>query len=116
MLVTSQDVHDITAVEMTVITLEEMNPYPKIFIFENLTAVTLAAKIQESSDGGNTYEDIGSAFNIGPAGRGSEVETRYITSSNLLRVRAAGGGNDRDLLLSIGRYYKSGPATWRPSQ
>jgi len=112
MLVTQTEVFNVPAALDTILQLREVNSYQRTFYFKNLSDSTLTLVIQESDDGGNTWEDLVSAFTVGAAGAGSDVEVKNVTSSNILRVQASGGGNDRDLYISSARFYLDSNHVW----
>ena len=115
MLITQTRVFDVPTAIGTIVTLREINSYNRMMYFENLGANTLAVQVQQSTDGGNTWALIDTAFNIGPKGGGADIITKQITSGNILRVQASGGGDDRDLYFGFTRMMADGDSpTWVP--
>ena len=110
MVVTQSDLLDVPASQGTVLTIREGSSYQRTFCFTNRSAVTLAIQIEESLDGGATWSVIGTAFSLG-AGL-LVVKEIPATSTGILRVRASGGGNDRDLDVTYFRCFDDGGHVW----
>ena len=112
MLATLTDVLDVPVSLDTILQIRETNSYQRTLFFQNLTASALAAQIEESGDGGGTWTLIDTSFAIGIAGSGSDVVIKNISSTNILRVRASGGGNDRDMYVGFSRMYLDANHIW----
>lgn len=112
MLVTMIDLFDVPAALGTLLTFREANSYAKFFGFRNWTASAIAVRIEETPDGGTTWNLVGTQFDVGAVGSGTDIITKHITSTNMLRIRGSGGGNDRDLEIGVSRVYKDTARSW----
>ena len=115
MLCTQSDTFDVPVALATILQIREINSYQRTLFFQNISTSTLAIQIEESADGGTTWELIDTAFNLGTVGSGSDIAIKNIDSGNILRVRASGGGNDRDVSISFARMYLSENNIWTSS-
>jgi len=105
MLVSQTVILDVPLAEGTIVTIPDVSPYQRTFYFRNLTSSVLTITIQESADGGATWIDYAAAFTVGIFGGGADVVVKNVVSTGILRLRASGGGNDRDLYLGLTRFY-----------
>ena len=118
MKITCSDIFDAPVVEDTILTIREAGIFPRTFTLRNLTAaVAMAFRIQESADGGTTWTNVTLSdgtvqITFGAAGSGTDVLVERITSANILRVRASGGGADRDLEIALLRVYDDDTGLW----
>lgn len=115
MIVTQSDSFDVPAAQATILQLRETNSYQRTLLFRNLTASDLSCQIEHSADGGTTWVVIDTAFTISAIGGGSEVAIKNISSTyagSILRVRASGGGDDRDLQIHFTRMYLDTAHVW----
>lgn len=116
MIVSQTEVIDVPASLATVLQDREVSSYQRTFFFRNLSDSTITLVIHESDDGGNSWDTVDTSFTLGPAGAGEDVEVKNVTSSNILRVQASGGGADRDLYLGLVRIYLDSTKVWtRPT-
>jgi hypothetical protein len=108
-LVTQSDVFDIPMSLSVVLNIRENNTYQRSLYFKNLLgADTLAFQIETSADGGSTWTLIDTAFSVA----GGEIVVKEITAPNILRVRASGGGNDRDAYIAYARFIEDEDHEW----
>lgn len=109
MLVTQTTVVNIPVSLSTVLTIRENNSWQRSLYFKNLSASTLAIQLETSADGGTTWSIIGTAFSLA-AGESiaKEISAAY---PYILRIRASGGGSDRDLYIGYARMFADG-ANW----
>jgi hypothetical protein len=68
--------------------------------------------LEKSADGGATWADIGAGFVIGAAGGGADVVIKNVTDTNLIRLQGQGGGEDRDLQVSLISAYLDTARIW----
>ena len=108
MLVTQTSVISVPSSIGTILQLRETNSYQRTLYFQNLSQLTLSAQIEESVDGGSTWSLVGVAFSIEVGG----VVVKNVTSTNILRVRASGGGDANDLYVGYTRMYDDGNNVW----
>ena len=109
MMCTQSQLFDVPASLTTIVTLREGNTYARSLYFKNQSSDTLAIQIEHSSDGGATWAIVGTAFSLAAAA--IAVKEVAATYSNILRVRASGGGDDRDLFIAYARMFDDGN-TW----
>ena len=114
MLASQSDVFDIASGTVTVLTVRESNTLQRTFYFKNLTASELSVSIESSLDGGGTWSVIDTAFTVGAQGSATECVVKDVTSDGILRVRASGGGDDRDVYIAYTRILDAGTvgAVW----
>ena len=118
MIAVAADIVDIPAAEGTILQNREASSYPRILTLRNLTTLdTISFKIQESADGGTTWSDLTLSdgtkqITLDAAGSGDDVCVERFSSANPLRIRASGGGNDRDLEVSLERVYDDASHVW----
>jgi hypothetical protein len=94
----------------TILTIRENSAgYQRSLFFENISSDTLSIQIQESTDGGATWVLIGTAFSLAAAAK--IVKEISSANSNILRIQASGGGDDRDLSIGYSRLFAN-TATW----
>lgn len=108
MLVTQSDVFDIPISLATVLTIRENNTYQRSLYFSNLTAADISMQIETSADGGTTWSLVEPAFTLSA----NTIEVREIEAANILRLRASGGGDDRDIYLAYSRIFKDSNREW----
>ena len=109
MLITQSDIMDVPASLSTIVTLRENNSWGRSLYFENKYSASLSIQIETSGDGGATWALIGTAFALAAAAKiVKEVTAAY---PNILRVRASGGGEDRDLYIGYARMFAT-TNTW----
>jgi hypothetical protein len=116
MLIPQAGLYDVPAAESTLFTLREDNSYARVLFFENLMDDTLSFRIEKSLDGGAHWTTIGTTFDVGAVGSGTEVVSKYIVDAGILRVRGSGGNTDRDALVTLARYYKRGGTVYFPAE
>lgn len=116
MLCTQSALFDIPVGLSTVLQIRETNSYQRMLSFQNHTSSELSIQIEESSDGGATWSVVGTAFVVGALGSASEIVVKSISSTNILRVRCSGGGDDRDLTISYARLYADATNMWSSPQ
>lgn len=110
---------DIPAAEAVILVITESSAMDRVFYFENLTASAITLTLQESADGGATYTDVTFAdasanpFVLGAVGSGTERIFKHYSSLNIFRIQGSGGGDDRDILLTYGRYFPTGDTAYR---
>jgi len=109
MIATQTGLFDVAAALATVVNIRETNSWQRSLFFENKSSGTLAIQIETSADGGTTWSLVGTAFSLTTGSRVTkEVSTSYL---NQLRIRASGGGDDRDLSITYARMFGDGD-TW----
>jgi len=109
MLICQSDVFDIPASLTTVLNIRENNAYQRSLYFKNLLGSdTLAFQIETSADGGSTWTLIDTAFSLAAGA----IVVKEITASNILRVRASGGGTDRDVYIAYARIIADDDHEW----
>lgn len=109
MLVTQNQTFPVPASLSTILTIRERNTYQRSLFFQNLTSSSLSISLEHSSDGGSTWEIVGTAFTL--TALTQTVKEVAATYSNILRIRASGGGDDRDLYIGFARIFADG-STW----
>jgi len=114
MLAVQTDWLDVPTIAGTVLQDREGNDYLRLFIFENMTDSSISVTIQQSSDGGGTWADLsGMPFTLGAVGSGTEVQIKTVgATDNILRVRMSGGNSDRDVVVTLCRYYLDVSKVW----
>jgi len=101
MLATQSDVLDVPIALDTILTIRENNTYQRSLFFKNLTASDISMQIETSTDGGSTWSLVEAAFSIAA----NSIEVKEVDADNILRLRASGGGNDRDLYIAYARIF-----------
>jgi hypothetical protein len=110
MMISQQDVFDVPAAQATILTVREVSSYQRTFAFRNLTtASTLSIIIEYSDDGGASWDTAVLTFTVTPGS--TVVKNVASTITGILRVRASGGGEDRDVLVGYSRVYETS-ALW----
>jgi len=113
MLTVQKDWFDVPVASATVLQDREDSDYTRVLFFENMTASTISVTIQKSTDGGTTWSVVGVVFNLGAVGSGTEVAVKTVpAASGIIRVLASGGANDRDVVISMVRYYLDTSKVW----
>lgn len=110
MIATQGDVFDVPVALGTILTIREPASYQRSLYFRNISSNTLAVQIEESDDGGSSWSIVGTAFSLG-AGI-ILVKEVAATVTGILRIRASGGGDDRDLHLEYSRAYDDTSHIW----
>jgi len=105
------DVVDIPAAAAVVLRDRTNAAFQRTFYFQNLTANALSLVIEESADG-TTWSVLVPAFVVGIMGSGTEIIPKNIVSSNMLRVKGSGGGDDRDMLVTLVRGIVDANKVW----
>ena len=113
MICTQTEVIDIPASLATILTIRESGIAMRTLSLENLSASELAISLEESADGGANWSLLEPAFTLGVKGSATGVLVKYTDSTNILRVRASGGGDDRDLALTYMRAVEDTSGTGR---
>ena len=108
MLVTQSDVFDVPISLSTILTIRENNTYERSLYFKNLTASDISIQIETSADGGSTWSLVDSAFTLSA----NTIEVKQIEVTNILRLRASGGGDDRDIYLAYARIFNDANREW----
>lgn len=112
MLTTQSDIFAVPAALGIILQIREVSSgIQRTLLLQNLSSSDLTVQIEESADGGSTWSIIDSAFTVGAAG-GADIAIKSIDSANILRVRASGGGDDRDLYITYTRMHEGCPAIW----
>ncbi len=109
-MITSQTgFFDVPAALATIVNIREVNSWQRSLFFENKSSSTLSIQMEHSADGGTTWSIIGTAFTLVAGAKiEKEISTTY---PNQLRIRASGGGEDRDLVITYARMFGDGD-TW----
>lgn len=110
MLVTQSDVLDVPVSLSTILTMRESSTYQRSLFLRNLSASTLGIQIESSLDGGTTWALVGTAFSLAAG----ELIVKEVAASvtGILRIRASGGGDDRDLEVAYARIFDDTGHTW----
>lgn len=111
MLAVRSTIVDVPALEDAILTVRELNEFPRIFYFRNLTDSELTLQLQTSVDG-VTWADSGSTFTVGAVASATEIVAKYITSTSMLRVQGSGGGDDKDLMIAYCMMYQDDNQEW----
>lgn len=96
MIAVSVDTVSVPAALDTVLQIRAAGSNARCLVLWNLTASTLSLRVEGSPDG-TTWSDVVSTFSLG-AGL---ARVEKITSTNVLRILGSGGGDDRDLLVTL---------------
>jgi len=99
MLVTQSAVVGIPASLAVIVTIRETGVANRTLCFENLTSNEISISLEESADNTN-WTQLEPSFVLGVAGSATGVVVKDTASTNIIRVRASGGGDDRDVSLS----------------
>lgn len=110
MLVTQTTVMDVPVSLSTIVTIRETNSYQRSFYLWNLYNATLSVQLEYSNDGGATWSLVDTAFSITAGSK--EVKEVASTYGQLLRIRASGGGDDKDLYVGYSRMFDSCDGDW----
>jgi len=109
MLITQTDIFDVPASLSTVVNIRENNSLERSLFFDNKSSATLSIQIETSADGGTTWSLVGTAFSLTAGSQTvKEIAASY---PNQLRIRASGGGDDRDLYIGYARLF-SNTSSW----
>ena len=96
---------DVPVAAGTVFTIRETSSYQRTLVLANKDLLaTLTLQLQYSTDN-QTWTNLGSSFDLGPAGGGSDVANANVTNANLIRLRGSGGNDDQELEVGYLRYY-----------
>lgn len=109
MLVTQSNVIDVPIALSTIVQIQENNAYQRSLYFKNLTTSTIAIQIETSADSGETWSLIEAAFSLAAG----TIAVKEIDSLNILRIRASGGGDDRDLYVAYARMFDDSDNIWQ---
>ena len=101
MLVIRESLFDVSTTESTVLTIMDSNPWPRVLVLHNRSALSLNLQIQKSVDGGANWADEGAEFTVGVNGSGTEVAVKTMQGSGVWRLRGSGGNSDSDLEVSL---------------
>lgn len=110
MLVTQHDIFDVSSGLTTILTIREANSYARALYFRNLSSSALSLQIEHSADGGTTWAIVGTAFTL--AAGLLIVKDVASTYGQILRVRASGGGDDRDAEICYTRIFDDTGHDW----
>jgi hypothetical protein len=110
MLATQSDVLDVPVSLSTILAIREGNSYQRSLFLRNLSSSTLGVQIETSNDGGTTWAVVGTAFSLAAG----ELIVKEVAASvtGILRIRASGGGDDRDLEVAYARIFNDTGHTW----
>jgi len=108
MIVTQTDILPVTVLESTLVIIRETNSFTRLFTFRNVAAGQLSFKFQESTDGGQTWVDLGVVFPI----ETGQSSTQVPASSNLLRILVSGLTDPYGVELTYTRYYEDATYVW----
>lgn len=109
MLVTQSNVIDVPTALSTIVQIQENNAYQRSLFFKNLSSSSIAIQIETSADSGETWSLVESAFSLA----GGAIIAKEITALNILRIRASGGGDDRDLYVAYARMFDDSDNIWQ---
>jgi len=112
MITLRTEVLDVPAIKSVLLQNRESNTYQRTLTLRNLTASALTLYLETSTDGGATWSDIEAAFVIGAAGGGADVLIKNIAVANMIRLQGQGGGDDRDLQVSLLSAYLDTAHIW----
>lgn len=86
---------------------------PRVVNLLNLGTNILTCQYEYSDDAGQTWNDLGSAFDLDPWGSGgSELDVQKITQAGRLRLKASGGASARELMVGVQRTSLSTSSTF----
>jgi len=98
----------------TILQVRETSSYQRTFYFRNWSASVISLQFQELV--GSSWVDLGTDFDLGVAGGGSDVAVQNIVSTAQLRVRGSGGsgsyGSDREIDVYYARFYYDADSYW----
>ena len=98
MFAMQSDVFDVPTAAASILQDRATSSYQRTLVFHNLSAGTLAITTQYSAAGGEAWTDI-ETFNLAAGA----MVVKNVTRTEILRVRASGGGDDRDLAVALFR-------------
>lgn len=106
-------VFNVPAAQGNIFTIVDDLGTPRVVSLLNLSGSTLTCQYEYSDDGGQTWNDLGAAFDLDPTGSGgSELDVQKITQSGRIRLKASGGASARELLVGVQRVSLSTSATF----
>ncbi len=116
MIITGVDVVDVPVAEATVFTSREGVAFPRVFTLQNLTGSAITFSIEASPAGAvwspQTLSNGTTVMTLGIVGSGSDITVERIVILNICRIRASGGGDDRDLMIGLQRVYYDTTKIW----
>ena len=112
MITLRSDILAVPVAKTVILQNREANTYQRTFVFRNVTAAPLTLYLEKSTDGGATWIPIGVGFVVGVAGLGLDVVVKNVIDPSLIQVQGQGGGNDRDLQVSLMTVYLDALRIW----
>lgn len=109
MLVTQSNVIDVPISLATIVQIQENNAYQRSLYFKNLTTSSIAIQIETSADSGETWSLVEPSFSLAAG----TIAVKEVSSLNILRIRASGGGDDRDLYVAYARMFDDSDNIWQ---
>ena len=107
MLDVRSDIFDVPLAVGTILTDREANSYQRTFLFHNKGVDTLTLDIEDSVDG-VTWATVDVSFTLAAG----VAAIKNVASANILRVRGSGGGDDRDLVITLVNFNLDGNQIW----
>jgi len=110
MVISSTDVFDVPVALDTILNVRENSSWQRSLFIKNLSSSDLAIQLETSTDGGSSWSLIGTAFTLAAG----EITVKEIPAENpnIFRVRASGGGDDRDLHITYARIFDDNQHNW----
>jgi hypothetical protein len=106
-------VFDVPAAQGNIFTIIDDLGTPRVVSLLNRSSSVLTCQYEYSDDGGQTWSDLGAAFDLDPTGSGgSELDVQKITQAGRLRLKASGGASDGELLVGVNRVSLSTSSTF----
>lgn len=106
-------VFSVPAAQGNIFTIIDDLGTPRVVSLLNLSSSVLTCQYEYSDDAGQTWNDLGAAFDLDPWGSGgSELDVQKITQAGRLRLKASGGASAKELQVAVQRTSLSGSATF----
>lgn len=97
-------VFSVPAAQGNIFTIVDDLGTPRVVNLLNMSANTLTCQYEYSDDGGQTWTDLGVAFDLDPTGSGgSELSVDKITQAGRIRLKASGGASSDELMVGVTR-------------
>ena len=107
------NIFDVSGAQGVVFTIIDDLGTPRVVALMNRSAVVLTCQYQYSTNGGTTWEDLGTAFTLEAFGAGgAELDVQTLTQSGRIRLLASGGQSAKELSVAVLRSSLSASATF----